>query len=470
MKNLKFLNLLATLDAKTISSFHKYLKRIHGSELITIAVFEYILKFYPDFDDEKKLDLTYIHRKIFKKEGDTNRKRVLNLLADLNLWLKDFLLSEKSKDDSLESRLLWLSVLESRGMEAEFSRQISQIQQEIQFSLPEKSITEYLEKMVVDYIAHNNSIKGSVEQRIETLNNFRASLKRFYEVANLSIDSELANLRNSGVRMLPDIAHSPSIQKQPLLLLYQEIYRLIDGHDEKSYAKIESILSEQAQNIDLREIHNVISYMHNYAAYKIRQGRDEFLQSIHQLNKLGVKYGFFTPKGVLSSTQFTNIVNGSSSMKDFAWAESFIAEQNIYLDENIRGETVRLAKAIVLFDQGKFKEVLQTLEFEHFSTLDNSIRSRTLILRSYYEIDSDLSLDFCIAFETFLYRHQKPKKAVIEDVLSFLKIFKMLYMKKASKEYIINTINTIPRVYFRSWLLEKASLYKAVILKRARPK
>jgi hypothetical protein len=106
MKNLKFFALMRTLEKEEVSHFQKYLKQLHGGEDIALQVFAYARKYYTHKKHEKKLDIAYAYQKIFGEEITENtRKKMLNTLSDLYLWLKDFLLSEKMRQDAFERQV-----------------------------------------------------------------------------------------------------------------------------------------------------------------------------------------------------------------------------------------------------------------------------------------------------------------------------------------------------------------------------
>ena len=68
MQRLKFLSLLKKLTKQELEDFHRYLKRYHRREKIALRVFEYLIRFYPDFEHKEKLGLEYAYQKIFKTD------------------------------------------------------------------------------------------------------------------------------------------------------------------------------------------------------------------------------------------------------------------------------------------------------------------------------------------------------------------------------------------------------------------
>lgn len=468
MNDLKFLTLLRTLDDKELSAFNKYLKQAHGNEQIALSLFAYILKFYPGLRDEKKLDLDYAYRKVFKKELGEERKNALNTLSDLHTWLKHFMLSEKATKAPLESQALWLSILWERGLEAEFARLFARLQTETD-ALSKMSATDYMRDMIVNHFKCYYSTGDKLDRDGELIRQYEDALDMFYVVTKFKIACEKANRRN--VLSLPlepevtlahiDFSEIPAYEQQPLLLLYREVYQLVALHREDSYDRIEAMLPEYAEKVAPAELHRIVSYLYNYASSQTRKDRNEFWEKMHWLNKFGVEHAVFVREGGMSVTQFNNIVSIACNMRDVDWASWFIKSQSHFLPEHLREEATILADATISFEKKEYDKILKALEGREFKELLDKIRSRAMILRTNYELgDKDDRLwDSCTVFEAFLRRHEREKIEAVVAALNFTGILKMLAWRTVDKDKIISDIESKQPLYFKPWLLEKANDY-----------
>ncbi|MBK8427053.1 MAG: hypothetical protein IPL27_14255 [Lewinellaceae bacterium] len=179
MKKLKFFLLLDTLNEQEVSAFHKYLKRMYKGEESALKIFEYARKLFPKPWDKQKLDMEYAYRKIFRTAltaEERNRKKMLNSLSDLYLWLKDFLLTEKVCSNSLESQALWLQILHKRGLKEEFARQAAGFYTQVG-TPPEKGTKMYMRDLVAGYFQfqHLFSVRpsppiGALQECLDVLN------------------------------------------------------------------------------------------------------------------------------------------------------------------------------------------------------------------------------------------------------------------------------------------------------------
>ena len=151
MEKSKFITLARTLTPDELPAFHKYLRQLHGGEKIALQVFEYVRKHTFGSKDEKKIQIEYAYPKIFKETlSDTNRKKILDALSDLHLWLKDFLLAQKLDNGSVENQIIWLDILQERGLHDDYSRQLSRFYTKIKEE-PKKDAKKYLVEMVAGF-------------------------------------------------------------------------------------------------------------------------------------------------------------------------------------------------------------------------------------------------------------------------------------------------------------------------------
>ncbi len=470
MQNSKYFTLLRTLEREELSAFGKYLKRLYGGEDIALSVFDYGKGFFPGFREVEKLEIAYACQKIFKEPLDANsynRKKLLNALSDLHRWLKEFLLLEKVRNESFESRALWMSILKERKLSDEFSRHAARLQTEVQ-AMPKTGVPDYLKGMVSNYFFYYHLAQDKLSADIGALQACGSDLDLCYAVCRLKVGCEMANRKNLlsldfNLEALPTVMELSKTKEwsshHPLLQLYRSVYDLIANRQDHRYLEIESLLANNVQKMEPEELHTIISYLHNYAAAQIRKGNETYLDMTHRLNKFSVGHGVFAGSGEMSSSQFNNIVNAACRVKDFAWAAAFTASHQQFLPEDVRSDAVLLAEAILLFEKKKYREVLQKLQEVEFTDLHHAIRSKSLILRSHYELpDSGTDVvGFCIAFEGYLKRNRKPKREAVEATLNFTRIAKTLSLGKAAKEDVLMEIEATTPIYFKAWLLEKAA-------------
>lgn len=465
----KFYTLLATLQDAEVAAFHKYLKHVHAKKDLALPLFEYFRKVYKRPDAEKKLEIAYAYRKIYDTEIGDNRKTTLNTVSDLYRWLKEFLLWEKVKSKSFESKILWLTVLKERGLKTEFSSQIESLRIEVE-SNPKKQALDYLKNLVVQHIAYFGNPEERQSLDDQDFRHYLDELEVYGTASKLKAACEMLNAKNLRPsdfvpsewldRMQKTALQIP--ENEPLLLLYQEVCQLIATQDDLIFKRIEKQISEQAENIAPNELNEILLYLINYGSLKVRKGDEAVWTRIHSLNRLGVKYNIFLNKGEMSGARFQNIVNAACKVKDFVWIKSFISTQSDNLESGVRPELVALANAMVAFEKKEFKSVVKALGKTPLRDIHIQIRTKSMLLISYFELGYDEAemLSFCTNFELLLKRNRKPLAGAVQGTINFILIVKILIYKKMARQQVINQIEHTNMLYFRPWLLEKADNYK----------
>jgi len=467
MQKVKFLALLKKLTHQELEVFHKYLKRYHPREKIALQVFEYLIKFYPNFEPKEKLQLEYAYQKIFKTDFDTDdyaQKKMLNTVADLYKWLKHFLIVSKTEQDPKLQQAIWLNILLDRGLKGEFSRKATAFYQQTQssaFTTPADALPNwmasyfYRECLTWDKpLIHANII----EQCTETM----ASC---WEILRLKMACEMSLVKkvtdHAPVQQTVQPTDFKQIGQSILRNVYEALLQLIDSGDGLHFASLESLLIQHGQEIETQELRWIIRCAYSFTSHQSRHNEDVIqYERMHRLNKIGLTHGVFLQDSQLPSSAFGNFVTVACLSKDFEWAAGFIRDYNHIVIETDRPKAILLAQAIVAFETENFRAALQLLEPLRFEALLDIIRSKFLLLRSYYELraDDDTILNTCASFESLLRR--SPKTEVVRAMLPFVLILKRLVVRKSSKRLILDCIEKAPMLYSKKWLLAKTVHYK----------
>lgn len=468
MLNKKLLKTLRRLNKPEFLAFEKYLTKKLAKQAIALSTFKYLKRFFPAFTDAKRLDITYAYKKVFKQSIDEkpyNRKNFLNTLSDIYSCLKEFLILQKIDNPSIESRLLWATILLERGLNDEFNRSITALQFDINQLTP-KGIPDYLSGLTANYLYYYKAIQKKLEPQIDTIQYTVNYLDNYYTIIRLKLACE--EVAREKVLNIIDMQNSPILKfksslfpknsTNPLLSMYYLSYQLLTKGSNKYYENLTSLLKKNKNDIDKEEQHILLSYLQNYTSSQLRNGDTSFWIKSHELNIFGVEQNLFARKGLISHTQFNNIVNTACKVKEFNWVSEFMNEHEDFLDESVRKNTMMLSKAILHYEMKKFDQILPLLFQVEFIDTHQAIRAKALILITYVELNwkKEIILNFCISFSSYLKRNKKLKEETLLATINFIKIAKLLYLKQEPKEAVISQIKSTKPLYFDLWLLEKA--------------
>lgn len=470
----KFISLLKKLSKQEIEAFHKHLRQNHAREKIGIGVFEQLISFYPDFDKIEQKQLVYIYKKAFNsdfEQDDHARKKIQNTTSDLYKWLKSFLIGTKAQQDDALQQGIWLSILQERGMAAEFSRNATKFYQET-CNIPFTSYKDALPNWMASYFYREKLANDNPFIQAKIIAQCTETMTDCWEIIRLKMACEMTLVNKTAQHLPAEKIQEANTCQNPSLSIVKDIYtalwELTDSGEELYFVRLESLLNQHGQHLNIKELDWIIRYAFNFTAKQSRTNQDELnYERMHRLNKIGLKHGTFLREGYLPSSAFGNIVTVACLIKDFEWSAYFIQEYSHIIVEHNRQEAILLAKAVLAFEIKKFQEVVSLLESVSFQTQLDILRSNSLLLRSHYELNAEqhILLDICTYFENLLRR--SPQTESVKAMLAFVLILKRIVTQKSSKKVILQRIENSPDLYSKKWLLEKTAIYEPKYATRA---
>lgn len=473
MEKSKFIAYLRNLSPKELTGFGKYLSRNCENQEATLAVFNYIKNFRPDYSDEENLNIDFASAKIFEKpwaqNSADNRIKLLNTLSDLFLRLKEFLIHQKVRAGSLEAQLLWLEILLAREQYADATKHLEQIQSTIMDRMPTGDQYYFL-KLALPYLdCYKIPGKGRFEG-YKALIDCASSLEAFYAFTQLKLACEIASRRKflapeeltaqDGLgAALPGFNYAPAfLAANPIINIYYEIYQLLRSEDGAHFDEAFDLLHQNAGKIDLEEQLILLTYLQNYAANQLIKGANWVSKKLHKLNLLGLRHGAFTLKGLLPVSQYYNIIAVACQAGEFEWAETFIEGYTLEMKTPDRTDKKFLGLGIVAFRQKAFQKALDQFKQVQSVDIDDTIRLKPLLLACCYEMGQvDTWIIYMSkAFSKQLSREKYMRKDTIIAMKNFVRFFNTLHRGKFNKELLINKIRT-NHAFLKEWLLEKAN-------------
>jgi hypothetical protein len=458
----KFFPLLRTLSPDELLRFQKFLQKYHGGEAATLKVFAYCKRFHDPQIDADKIDLAGIYRKLFKAEmGNqlSDRKKMLNPLSDLHLRLKEFLLSEKIRDESFESKMILLEIYQKRRLHKDFSHLASDIYQvQGEQKLPDADAC--LQRISAGLRYKRHLVQNNAKPNFDSLTNCIESIKQAADILSLKMACEILN--NQSITSKKQASNQPA-PAQPLMSLYQMIFSMLSSGNEDDFAPIVAFLDEHLHLFGEAEVMTIIRLLHNFAAPRIRSAKVlNWKKQVYALDKILLKKGLYTLHGVISATSFCNIVNIATAAQEMEWAKDFIRNYGLLLPDEVREECIKLTQAIIAFEEKKYAKVIELVKDPQIKHIQHVIRAKALKLRALYELNpqDDAMDDLYLSFKIYLKRNRKEQPDFVDATLSFLELFNKLYRRKVTKQALMHEIENTPNLYFYHWLLEKAASYK----------
>jgi len=245
----------------------------------------------------------------------------------------------------------------------------------------------------------------------------------------------------------------------------RRVFHLLNNPESAQKENIEELvelLSTHRAEIFHSSYTNIRSIARNLSIHLYNLGDHTLERFIFNMYKDDVAEKNVFYDGKISAATVNNITTFALRQKEYDWLNDFLDKQQFnILETYIQPFTVALNRSKVLFFQGKYEKLLDTLKFE-VKDVYLKVASRVLEVLTYYELKSD-QLDYKIeAFKIFIYR--LPKKKVSGKYIighnNFIDILKSIcHPKTAFDEQRILKLKTkiigTDLLAEKNWLLKK---------------
>ena len=249
----------------------------------------------------------------------------------------------------------------------------------------------------------------------------------------------------------------------PVNRIYQLVLQLI-RHPEKTelVEPLEILLERYESQIPpdkFKDLRAVQRFFWNRIYQK--SGDDISRNQIFKVYRQHFEKGYFNIDGSITPNAFFNLVILALRLREFKWVKNFL---DIHPPDRICGtrfpaEVHSLGVAEYYFALGKYKEAEETLVYRLFENPTHGILADLLLVKIYYETQSDLLETRMRALDQKV-RRTKLSQEVKERYLNFLrKLDKIIkygrQLKSPKRAKLIAEIKTIEHIVSREWLLEK---------------
>lgn len=470
MKTSKFLTILETLDTKEIHKFKTHLHANHKNLKVALSIFKFYAKF---FLNKKPLPSPEkANQKLFEfvPKEKTEWVKLNNGLSDLNLILKDYLIQMKLKENEFEKEMLWLQVLEERGLtrqrELQFNRVLKSQQQEQGAWNTLQELKLYHHEFFRNNFEKENPKINWIEKGLLALDDFYFSLQLKYNVellnrkSLLSISKKPSPLLKPILQQIKKGGDNISLTNQ----LYFKQYQFFEKNNTPNFNQLYEFLSLHKDQLDREDKLTTLLYLLNFMAGELRKKNYEVREVTFKLYQFGLDEDqLFIHNGIMDHGIFRNIVNLACHLKKYSWAEKFILNYQDYLEASSRQENISIAWAMIHFEKQQFKKVIQNITNTQFSSIYFILATRVYLMASNFELGQIDSLNNdCESFIRYFKRSNKLGKDLTEAAVQFGKIFYQILQKKSSKTTIQQQIKNADQIYFKAWLERKLKDYQPI--------
>jgi hypothetical protein len=471
MVNTKLVSLLKSLDAAEFRKLHLFLQSpYYNRNQSVIDLYTCLRKYYPKFDSPR-LEKEAVFRQLFP-DRPFNMNSLRKLMSALTQLVEEYLLTlEYGQERFLKKRLL-AGIYGRRNLFDLFQKSNLELIAELH-AAPCRSQDYYaqlfhLNREMFFYPATDRKTSGKelLEQAMENLDSY-------YTLTKLQLSAEMRTRENilaekHSIRFLEEIVRESRqsfASKNLLNLVYLNILDLHQGSDDPAlFPSAIALFRKIIPGIDRLEQQTILHHLLNHCVRLINLGQTQRRQELFELYKLGIEFDLLIENNQITEITFSNIVATGASMQAFEWTKDFISNYAVFLNEEVREDINALSIALLHFNKMEYDETIEALLRCSFSDILNLLKSRCLLLRTYYEkflIDDSFYfflIDQANAFEKSIRRNKKIAKGKTRGYLNFIRFTKKIaqcrFRHKNTGE-LQQQLHAEETVSYKGWLLEK---------------
>jgi heme/copper-type cytochrome/quinol oxidase subunit 3 len=480
MKGTKLINLLKTFSPGEMKDFGKFVASPYfNSVKIRTKLIKELGKFYPEFESDK-LTNEKLYRKLYP--GKKFNKQVMwnhgsamekiakefmehvalrkNKFGKMELLfselgnrklLKDYLQTINEMEELLGSRAIDYDYFENRGHLENYKQEYYHLTDKIQpMSDSKLKATEY---QILLFL--RMTVGGLHDMTV---------LKRDYN-AQFDVNLPLEFAKHLDLKSIVEYAKSKDFEYTFMIeIYYRSLMMMLEPEESIHFDEVRDLFRMSYERFTMSEKRTIMHWLVAYCVYRSEDKEFKYKRIIFELNKFRLKEGLvFYPEGQIPSVIYLQILKIALSLDEMEWAEDFIKNYTSKLHPGIMQSTRAMAYAFVHFQTKEYDKVLENLTEVEFIDPRDKRFARTLLARTYYEMNELESLRNHIDTSLhFLVNNPAVSELARISHRNFFNALKKIISIKENPDVesirlLKNELSQSKNTESKNWMLEKLS-------------
>jgi hypothetical protein len=460
MEKSKLIEILFTCDTREKRLFRQWLlSPVHNLRTDVVQLYDYI----SEAKDLRK-ELVWQYLEPNTPFDDARMRQVMYFLAK---QLDDFLTWQEIQADTSLLELSRLRVYRRRKLARHFQGTLEQVHK----ALDESSLRNgrYLRDLsMVELETYNfkSALKTEKHLNLQETSN---ALDLTYVAEKLRITclmlSHQAVNREAQYHLGPIEELLKYIETHDLLEVpavaayYYCYYASVNKQNELQFAELQRVITLQHNCFPPTELRELYLFALNFCIYWINTGSKEYFKRAFELYQAGFESSVLIENGLISRFTFINAVVNALNVKEYQWAESFIAEFQQYLQAEHRTPTVQMAQARLYFEKGEYHKAQTVLHNYDSDDLLHVLYARVLLIKIYFMHQEFTPLESLLESTTAYLKRKKSldrqrSLGYINFIKHVKKVVKLWPLTQKQRQEQIKAIEETGTMLSKNWLLE----------------
>ncbi|MBS1592701.1 MAG: hypothetical protein JST90_00145 [Bacteroidetes bacterium] len=388
-------------------------------------------------------------------------------ISDLLKLTEDFLAYEKYQADHACRLSDTLHQINTRGLTRHFEVNYS-LAKTVQSRSGSKDASHYYNEFLLE-AELNQYIELRKERTQEkNISNVLFSLNAFYCITTLRYACAVEHYRNV-LHLEQEIDMIGAVLALSLkdnfaaiapIAVYRHTYYMLREQDGESHYRHLRDLLNSTTDMPLATERDAYVFSINFCVKQINRGKLDYLREVFDLYNIALKKDILFDKNELSPWDYKNLVTLGLRLKEQTWTEKFIKDYKEKLPKANRSNAYTFNLAKFNFYIRRYDDVLKLLQRVEYDDVFYLLDSKTLLIKTYYEMDEYTALHSLISSFRALLRRKRTisdshRKNYI-NLLNFInEISRIDIRDKKALEELKKDFEKTTQIADAGWLREK---------------
>ncbi len=387
----------------------------HNRHTDVINLVEYLAICYPNFK-QKKLDQEHLAKQLWP-DKTFNKAKLKHVFSYATRLLDEFLKLEEANHEDFLYKTGILKSYRKRKLDQRYESTINKLDQSLKAN-PLRNSDYHFNMLGLKTEADKFYLNQQKYQRDESLQERVNHLDLYFLSEKLKSSCEMINREqffkmNYEHRFLDEaIAHIEKDKEYysvyPSISFYYQVYlTLTDTENTKHYFELRDMIEKEGAVFPPDERKDLYYYAYNYCLRKLNKGNAKFLAEAFALMKNLLEQGLLLENETLSEWHYKNMCTLGIRSGESEWTYKFLEEYRELLPEDVAENAYTFNLASYYYGTQQYDKALMLLNEVEYTDIVYNLDAKSLLLRTYYDLDESDSLQSHIeAFKKYLSRNK----------------------------------------------------------------
>jgi len=427
MLNTKLFQLTAQLSPTDMKAARNFLLSKHKKSANIFKLFDYIDQQHPDFETNKaKLTKEKIYARIFGRKEVYNKGNMQALASNLLKEIEFFLVTSEVEQDKMLYNVLLSRAFKKRGMDELFKKHNASSRKAIlKAPILEHHHYHALAQLSRDATFHRDTPKLTADYdqlltQAEEYLDMQYILDKLKIICERTTRKEIIQSGYSGEIIPIDFGNiQKNIKNDTLVALYLMVVEMYDKDSVEVYELLKKKILANNLSLSSTSIYDLCGFLINFCLKKYKTNKAQYLTDLFDIYEYLVINNLIFEDNYIPESHFINSITVAVGIQVYP-----SAERNLKLSQKLKPEYQvsgkALGNAIFHFAQKKYEDVIDYLQATDMKDVSYKLTARSLLIRSYYELEEWAVLkDYIKAGRRFIEREKTIALATCEANLNF---------------------------------------------------